>query len=140
RPADEDALSHKAIADWIAFLELREKGSKPRPLNKSDSLSADIFPFIWQLLNAVGGRGQEAFIFKPSRMARLLREGYNIYSSDLSLLLALSVLEEAGLISLMLEENADALMISTDIPEEAKPRLRETTTWLLLDRCGGISE
>ena len=51
-----------------------------------------------------------------------------------------SVLEEAGLISLMLEENADALMISTDIPEEAKPRLRETTTWLLLDRCGGISE
>ncbi len=140
RPADEDALSYKAIADWLAFLELREKGCKPRPMNESDSLSADIFPFIWQLLNAIGGRGQEAFIFKPSRMARLLREGYNIFSSELSLLLALSVLEEAGLICLMLEEDAGALLISIDIPEETKPRLRETSTWLLLEQCGGIKE
>lgn len=109
-------------------------------MNESDSLSADIFPFIWQLLNAIGGRGQEAFIFKPSRMARLLREGYNIFSSELSLLLALSVLEEAGLICLMLEEDAGALLISIDIPEETKPRLRETSTWLLLEQCGGIKE
>lgn len=140
RSADEESINSKAMADWIAILEIREKGGRLEGMNQSVSLSADVFPFLWQLLNTIGGKEREGFSFKPSRMARLLREGYNIYSSDLSLLLALSVLEEAGLISLMLEENADALMISTDIPEEAKPRLRETTTWLLLDRCGGISE
>ncbi len=73
-------------------------------------------------------------------MARLLREGYNVISSELSLLLALSVLEEAGLISLMLEEKADALLISAETAEETKPRLRETDAWLLLEQCGGIKE
>jgi hypothetical protein len=140
RPADEESINSKAIADWIAFLELREKGCKAKRVSDSVSLSVDVFPFIWQLLNVIGGKEGEAFIFKPSRMARLLREGYNIFSSELSLLLALSVLEEAGLICLMLEEDAGALLISMDIPEETKPRLRETSTWLLLEQCGGIRE
>lgn len=140
RPADEARKNSEAIAAWVEFLDLRQNEGSINQLSETASLSADIFPVLWQLLSTIGGDKHEAFTFKPSRMARLMREGYNVDSSELSLLLALSVLEEAGLISLLLEEDVDALLISADIPEKPKPRLRETDTWLLLDQCGGIKE
>ncbi len=140
RTADETRKNSEAIADWIKLINLWREGKSLSKFNKTVSVSTNIFPVLWQLLSSVGGENQEPFVFKPSRVARLLREGYNVISSELSLLLALSVLEEAGLISLMLEEKADALLISAETAEETKPRLRETDAWLLLEQCGGIKE
>ncbi|MDD4324496.1 MAG: single-stranded-DNA-specific exonuclease RecJ [Eubacteriales bacterium] len=140
RPSDEEKLNSEAISEWTKFLDLRQNGGSVQQLSESVSLDPDIFPYLWQLLETIGGTEEEAFDFMPSRMARLLREGYNINSSELSLLLAVSVLEEAGLVSLMLEEDSDSIYISMDKAEENKPRLRKTSTWMLLEQCGGIRE
>ena len=140
RPADEEDINATAIREWMSFLNLRENGGCIESQARSAHVFPEIFPLLWQVLEAIGGEDEEGFIFNPTRLARLIREEYNVRSSELSLLLALSILEEAGLVKLMLEEDATTLLISKGIPEESKPRLRETGTWLLLEQCGGLRE
>lgn len=132
RPAHEDRVNEMALSACQAVLEDRPPGRLPH-LN----LTPAFFSALWPLADALSGPGARSVNFHPVRLAWLLSHRYNVEAGALAVLLGLSVFDQAGLLSLVRNED-QSLAFRASRERRERPALSDTALWGRLKAMGAI--
>ncbi|HPX93129.1 MAG TPA: single-stranded-DNA-specific exonuclease RecJ [Bacillota bacterium] len=133
RPGRHQQINEQAVREYRQWTE------RGRLEGGSLSLSSSLFGPLWQTMEALCGGRCPQITFLPVRLAWLLSHRYNRGVRAPELLLALAILDEAGLV--LLKDNGDGSFTCTKLEQGGKrPALSDSHLWGKLKELGVIVE